>query len=234
MKKCPFCAEEIQDEAIKCRYCGSAIVSPVIDAWAQRWTALTDAQRREGWERFSEDERRQLTAALGAMSAPGEKAAPAVAAAVAATPISPEAAAPQVEPITPFGCATAIGALFGICLLAIVAGASDTPTGMGIVCGFFAAAAGIGGLLIKGGARREGITIAVVAGSLALVSGLLFLGRHSDYGRRVAEQAAAQTARKKAEDQRLADLRGQKDANFRAATEASRKATDGRPSGCSP
>jgi uncharacterized membrane protein YvbJ len=49
MKKCPFCAEEMQDEAIVCRFCGRDIPTPnkpisspakekVVDKGVSVWT----------------------------------------------------------------------------------------------------------------------------------------------------------------------------------------------------
>jgi phage shock protein PspC (stress-responsive transcriptional regulator) len=38
-KRCPYCVEEIQEEAIKCKHCGTWLASPPPEAYAAGWMA---------------------------------------------------------------------------------------------------------------------------------------------------------------------------------------------------
>ena len=83
MKKCPFCAELIQDEAIVCRFCGRDLSgkSPEIASATVEWKRFVDRYRasipstqQELWNGLTEEQQRYAATNLG-LSVPGGKIA---------------------------------------------------------------------------------------------------------------------------------------------------------------
>lgn len=60
MKRCPACAEEIQDDATVCRFCGRLPMRPELQAWAQQWWSLRKADRDQFWDSLSSADRTML------------------------------------------------------------------------------------------------------------------------------------------------------------------------------
>lgn len=67
MKRCQQCAEEVQDEAVKCRHCGALLMSERVRRLAPQFGSLTEEQRRAEWARLSPQEQREFTLALEAI-----------------------------------------------------------------------------------------------------------------------------------------------------------------------
>ena len=77
MRKCPHCAEEIQDQAVKCKHCGGVVVTEEWRAFCQRYVSLKPRQREKEWEALAEDQKGTLRAALAALDYDKPSAAPA-------------------------------------------------------------------------------------------------------------------------------------------------------------
>ena len=139
MKKCPYCAELIQDEAIICRFCNrdlptEVIATPSIDAtwkdFAQKYGQMSSSQKVAVWDGLTPDQQRYLEENLD-LSRPPEK------------PLGqPVQASDTSSKETPLGRAVAVGCLafatFSLLLGAFGAGkwsSSLFMVGFAFACG---------------------------------------------------------------------------------------------------
>lgn len=110
MKRCPSCAEEIQDAAILCRHCGRSMVPSHIATLAARWGSMREKERAKAWEQLAADEGAMLTAALQTPQA--------------YQPVAAAAVVRERQQRSPWGCAILCGIGLLFMVWALVAGSN--------------------------------------------------------------------------------------------------------------
>ena len=78
MKKCPFCAEEIQDQAVKCKHCHESLVGDTAK-WQKfrvRYNAMSRTDQGRAWNNLSASQKRVFGAIMAGKSNALEKPKP--------------------------------------------------------------------------------------------------------------------------------------------------------------
>ena len=102
MKKCPFCAEEIQDAAVKCRHCGEAVVSDEWRKYCSTYFQWSLKKRKTEFQKLPKEQQDHFSAVWSALGY--DKSAP--------TPVQTPSSKKKTSPTT-WGCLVLI-ILFGV------------------------------------------------------------------------------------------------------------------------